>query len=176
MIKKLLISISLLWSCGANPSTTYSPHDCEYSVTFPAKPEYATVVDPNFGKRMTAKYGNFNKAKGYYLEADCTGGLEPDNTKQLNEGALKKIIISNTNRIGVKNAKYSYNKNKLGNSAHSIGTLEINNIKTIFQSFIYVGKTSFIMLYTGTSPDGVQYPEVTDYLKSLKYEEFLTLE
>lgn len=177
MIKKAFIVIPLLLMTGyIHADSVYSPNNCEYSVIFPGTPILTTVTDPNFGQRTTAKYGIVKNKKGYSLEADCTGGIKPKNTIQFNKDNLHKIISSNFKRLGVTNAKFSYSENELGKNMIGRGTMNIENTDILFVSSIYVGKHSFILLHTGTFSNTEQHPQVTKFINSLKYMEFLTLD
>ena len=176
MVKIITALLFLLLAKHTYADTIYSPNYCEYSVTFPGKPTYTTVVDPNFGKRVTAKYGTIKNKKGYHVEADCTGGLDPKNTKEMKKDFLIKLITSNFKRLGVVNAQYKYSTGKLGNNVTGTGRMEIDNTMVIFKSSIFVGKHSFIMLHTGTFTSKQVRPEVIKFLNSLEYMEFLTID
>ena len=149
-------------------SSTYSPHDCEYSVKFPSKPKYTTSFDPSLGEYSRAQYGAGNKDNGFFLRAECIGGLNTKGEKLNTKNFLKKQIVAYVTSNGIQDAEYHYNESELGKSVRARGFKEIRNRMVTYESIIYVGKTSFIMLYTGGVSKKYPQLQVANFLRSLK--------
>ena len=175
MIKTVFIIISLLLSSHVYAGSVYKPKNCEYSITFPKKPKYTTSFQPALGEFISAEHAAGNKENGYFLRAECVGGLDLKDQKINTKEFLKKQIVAYVNSNGIQNAEYHFNNTKFGNSVSARGFKRIRNTMVTYKSIIYVGKTSFIMVQAGGVSSTYPQPALSKYLNSLKYEAFLTL-
>lgn len=150
----------------------YKPHNCEYSVIFPSKPKLSTSFDPTLGEYVTAELLSGDSNNAYLLRMQCIGNLDLNDKKLNTKDFLKKQIIAYTESNGIENAEYHYENGKYGKSARSRGFKKIGNTMVTYEAKIYVGKTSFIMFHVGGTSKNYPQPQVSNFLRSLKYQEY----
>lgn len=176
MVKNIIfILLIFIGNNIAQAQQVYKPHNCEYSVSFPSKPKLSLMFDPTLGEYKSAEILSGNSDNAYLLRVQCLGGLDLKDKKLNTKEFLKKQIIAYTESNGIQNAEYHFENSNLGKSARSRGYKKIGDTMVTYEAMIYVGKTSFLMLHVGGTSKSYPQPQVSKFLRSIDYEEFLTL-
>ena len=156
-----LLFSSSVFATTAAAEYIYTIAGCEYSVAFPAAPEIKTLFTSATSKKDSANYAG----ESYILRAECTDIERVAGDREI----IKGQVIEYAEQNGLQNPIFEFADGPLGYMARVKGYKNIGGLQGTFVAVAYVGRTSTLMLYTGSPSASYPQDGVYTFMNSVKF-------